>query len=73
MKTDFSNLKVLRPPSSEKNGSYESIRKHDNYQKHWQIGLGFGTLLEGPKRKNKFVKRTFLTSGCEFIHQKRCS
>ena len=35
-----------------------------------QIGLKFGTPLEGPKRKDEFINKTIFTNGSGFIHKK---
>ena len=49
------------------------VRKHDNFRNYYRIGLSFGTLLKGSKRKDQFDSQRFLTSGSDFIHQKRFS
>ena len=71
-----SNLHILRPtPWLRKNGFNVSVVVlvvcyRDNFWKNHQIGLRFGRLLQGPKRKDEFVNQPRLTNGYGFIHQK---
>ena len=38
------------------------VCKHDNFRRIYQIGFGFGTLLEGTKRKDEFIKQPFFST-----------
>ena len=37
------------------------VCKHDNFRRNYQIELKFVTTFEGPKRKNEFFNKPFLT------------
>ena len=49
------------------------VLKHDNIRKNYLIGLRFGILLKGQKRKDEFVNQPFLINGSGFIYEKRFS